>query len=696
MRIPLSWLKEFVAIHDSPDALAHRLTMSGFEVEAIEQIGDDTVFEVNVTPNRPDCLSIIGIAREVAALYGLPLRFPELTILSEPKPLDFNVDILDTDLCNRYAGRIVRNVKIGPSPEWMKTRLEKCGIRSINSVVDITNYVLLEFGHPLHAFDLNLLRGNRIRVGTPKSVVGSVDPVSFTTLDGTEHAVVPDMLLIWDADVPVAIAGIMGGLDSEVKETTTDVFLESAYFEPTSIRRTSKRLGLKTESSYRFERGTDIKILKKALDRAALLLKELAHGEIHGKLDIYPKTWHPAGIKVRYSRVNHVLGTALTHGRILESLKGLELDIVEEAGDHFVVKTPPYRRDITMEEDVIEEVARMYGFDKIPSELPRSTFGASESVSDASRVLPLKQALRSAFLSSGFTETINYSFVGQADLDRLRLPADDARRVCVSVQNPLREEDAFMRTCMLPSLIRNLVTNVAQGNREFRLFEQARVFLGRPGKALPEEREHLATVVYREKAKGLYRDEVPDFFRVKGLLEALFRDMRILAVTWRRSDEPFLHPGQSADILIDGERVGFVGVLSPLVSATLDIKAQKPSIVVSELDLTTLLPHLGTRAVFHPIARFPSVERDTAMVVDAALDAAAIIGHIHAFKTDVVEEASIFDVYQGAALGEGKKSIAFNVRYRAVDRTMTDKEVDTLHAGLVRYVTDRTGGHVRQ
>ncbi len=695
MRIPLTWLKEFVEISDTPEDLAHRLTMSGFEVEAIERVGADVVFEVNVTPNRPDCLSIIGIAREVAALYGTSVHLPDLNIVSEAKALDFNVDILDADLCNRYAGRIVRNVKIGPSPDWMRDRLEKCGIRSINNVVDVTNYVLLEFGHPLHAFDLNLLKGSVIRVGTPRSVLRAGSSMTFATLDGVERQIGPDVLLIWDAETPVAIAGVMGGCDSEVKEATTDIFIESAYFEPTSIRRTSRALGLKTESSYRFERGTDIKILKKALDRAALMVKDLAQGEIYGKLDIYPKRWHPAEVKVRYNRVNCFLGLALTHGQILDSLKGLNLEVVENTGEFFVVKAPPYRRDIAMEEDVIEEVARMFGFDNILPELPRTTFGADKTVSSAGRIMPVKRKFRAAFLVSGYTETINYSFIGRSDLDLLRLGKDDTRRDCVAVQNPLRDEDALMRTCMVPSLLRNLVTNVAQGNREFQLFEQSRVFLSRPGEALPEEREHLAALIYREKVKGLYRDETPDFFRLKGLLEALFADMRVAGVSWKRSTEPFLHPGQSADIVLGGTKIGFAGVLSPLVVNALDIKAQKSSVVVVELDLTSLMPHLGTGADYRSIARFPFVERDTALVVDAALEAASILELVRAFRSDVIEETSIFDVYEGASLGEGKKSVAFSVRYRALGRTLTDDEVDGMHADLVRHVSEKTGGQIR-
>lgn len=695
MRIPYLWLKEFVTIDETPEQVAHRLTMAGFEVEALEHIGDDTVFEVNVTPNRPDCLSVIGVAREVAALYSTKVAFPDLNIVSEPKELDFNIDILDPDLCNRYAGRIVHSVTIGPSPVWMKERLEKCGIRSINNVVDVTNYVLLEFGHPLHAFDLNKLQGHRIRVGTPATILGAKEPIAFTTLDGVERQIAPDMLLIWDGKEPVAIAGVMGGRDSEVSDATTDIFIESAYFDPGSIRRTSKRLGLKTEASYRFERGTDIKIMKKALDRAAQLIKELANGTMYGKLDIYPKRWCPIPIPVRFARVNLVLGQTLTNAQILDCLKGLELEISEVTDAGFVVKPPPFRRDMTMEVDVIEEVARLFGFDNIAPELPRMRLGNDDVITDAQRIMQLKQKLRATFLASGYTETINYSFIGEADIDALRFASADSRRETVRIQNPLSEDGAVMRTCMLPSLIKNLVTNVAQGNREFQLFEQARVFLPRTGEPLPEEREHLAALVYREKVKSLYRDDTHDFYRMKGTLEAFFADMRINGVAYQRSEEPYLHPGQSADILIAGVRVGSIGVLSPLVLNALEIKAQKPSVVVLELDLTALLPYLGAAVHYRSIVRFPFVERDTALVVDAALESASILDLVRSYRSEMIEEAAIFDVYQGTSVGEGRKSIAFNVRYRATDRTLTDDEVDALHTGLVKHVSERTGGQIR-
>ncbi len=693
MRVSFDWLKDFVKINATPEAVAERLTMLGLEIEALERIDGDVVFEVNVTPNRPDCLSIIGIARELSAAYGIPLTFPDLNVVSESKELDFNVEILESNLCRRYAGRLVHNLKVGPSPDWMKKRLEKCGIRSINNVVDVTNYVLLEFGHPLHAFDLSTLKGHLIRVGTPK-VTSGLSNMKFTTLDGAEREISAETLLIWDAERPVAIAGVMGGGDTEVTEKTTDIFIESAHFEPTSIRRTSRALGLKTEASYRFERGTDLKALKKALDRAAILMHEVAGGTIYGKIDIYPKRFHPKEIIVRYERINKVLGVDLSAQEILGCLNGLGLEIDEQGTAGFKVKVPPFRNDITMEVDIIEEVARLYGYDKIPAQLPKASLGA-DSRKEILSAQGIKSDMRESLLKSGFYEAINLSFMGAHELDLLSIPGDDTRRNLVQVRNPLREEDAYMRTTLLPALIRNLVHNLARGNRELRLFEMSKAFIGIDRNSLPEEKERIAGLYYREKNKTLYKDETPDFFVVKGILDAMLEGIGISGCSYVRSDEPFLHPGRSADIMIGGSKAGFIGELSPAVIEALDIKAQRPSVIVMEMDLAAIISRSKRDAVYKPLPKYPFVERDTAIIVDAGLQAAEIIGHLKSYPSTIIEDVSIFDIYHGGNIGTGKKSIAFNVRYRSPEKTLTDEEVEGLHKRIVDYILEKTGGQVR-
>lgn len=709
MRVPFEWLKEYIDIESSAEEIADRLTMIGHEVEAMEKIEDDIVFEVNVTPNRPDCLSIFGIARELSASYGIPVKFPDIYFAAETGELNFNITILDPDLCNRYAGRIVRKVKIAPSPEWMRKRLEKCGIRPINNIVDITNYVLLELGHPLHAFDLKTLKGNCIKVGTPETVKGKGSIVKTTTLDGVEREIPADSLLIWNAVEPIAIAGVMGGLDTEVKGDTEDILIESAYFDPASIRRTSKTLGLKTESSFRFERGSDIKMLKKALERAALLMKKLAGGQVHGKLDIYPKVYHPAEINLKYKKVSAALGIDISKGDIINCLKGLGLEI-RESPDYITVKPPAYRRDIKREADLVEEVARLYGYDKIPADLPKASIGFDDPENLFTvHKSKIKDAIRISFLKNGFTEAVNFSFMGAEDLELLKIPDADDRRNVVRIMNPLRVEDSYMRTTLVPSLIKNVMHNLAHGNRDLRLFEISRVFIDRkslesvvnpkdaklPDAKLPDERWHISAICYREKAKTLYKDATHDFYLMKGLLEAELNNLKTGGYSFIRSSEPFLHPGQSADVYISGTKAGFIGVLTPSVIAGLDIKAYKPQIAVAELNLDSLIMSSVQGIRYKSLSRYPYIERDTAIIVDSSLESALLMKLLGSYKSDLIEDAYIFDVYQGGSIPADKKSIAFNIRYRAADRTLKDDEVDILHKSLVAFVLDKTNGQLR-
>lgn len=696
MRVPLEWLKEFVDIKAAPTEVGHKLTMIGLEIEAIEHVDDDYIFEVNVTPNRPDCLSIIGIARELAAAYRLPLKFPKHDVLSDPGELDFNVDILDVNLCHRYAGRVVKNLKIAPSPEWLKNRLDKCGIRSINNIVDVTNYVLLEFGHPLHAFDLNTIKGHRIRVGTPNTVKGKGANIKFETLDGIKREVPPGSLLIWDAKRPIAIAGIMGGLETEVSDTTKDIFIESAYFEPMSVRRTSKTLGLKTESSYRFERETDIKVLKKALDRAAFLMKQVAGGTIYGKIDLYPKSFAPVKITIKYDEINELLGLKLKKKEIHACLDGLGLDI-KEAADQMVISPPAFRKDIKGKADIVEEIARMYGYDRITPELPKATIGlewqGSEIKNDQARV---KKNIRESLLKLGYSEAVNFSFMGLHELDLLGIAENDNRRNLLQVKNPLKAEDSFMRSTLVPSLLKNLLHNISHGNKEIELFEMSRVFISEMPNSLPTEKDYLAAVYYREKNGSLYKDDTLDFYNVKGAVEAIFDDLKIYGYSFVRSSEPFLHPGQSSDIFLMDNKIGYIGAISPALIDVLDIKANKPTVIALELDIDSIMPYTLQIVKYIPLPKYPFIERDTAVILDHSLEASNIIKWLKSYPSDLIEDIHIFDVYQGKNIPQGKKSIAFNIRYRTANRTLKDDEIDTLHSSVVEYILDKTNGKLRQ
>ncbi|MCX8030871.1 MAG: phenylalanine--tRNA ligase subunit beta [Thermodesulfovibrionales bacterium] len=701
MKVSFHWLKEFIHIPDDIEKIAQILTEIGHEVEAVERYEDDVVLEINITPNRPDCLSVFGIARELSAYYGVPIKFPEYNFTPDVIDLNFNVSIFDPDLCNRYAGRIVKNVKISTSPEWMRQRLEKSGIRSINNVVDVTNYVLLELGHPLHAFDLNSLKGNMIRVGTPKTILGRAGKIKTKTLDGVERQVSDDALLIWDSEEPIAIAGVMGGLNTEVTENTKDIFIESAHFNPISIRRTSKNLGLKTESSYRFERGCDIKLLKKALDRCAFLIKNIAGGQIFGKIDIYPKIFQPTEINLRYEKVNTVLGLNLSKEDIDIYLKNLSFE-VESDDERVKVRPPSYRNDIKREIDIIEEIARLYGYDKIPTNMPFASIGIDDQVSrQLSLQNSFRERIRNTLLNYGFNETINFSFMSHQDLDLLKIPQEDPRRKTVNILNPLRVEDSCMRTTLIPSLLKNVIFNVSHGNRDLRFFEISRIFLNENSSKeqvkdrLPVEIVNVGVINYKEKVKTLYKEESHDFYLMKGVVEALLNACKIKDCVFVRTTEPFLHPGQSADIYISNSKIGFLGVLLPTIINDCGIKTQKPSISLFELDLGKLFKYHTVDIRYRPFSKYPYIERDTAIVVDSNLEAITFQNLIKQYPTDLIEEISLFDIYQGANIPPNKKSVAFRIRYRALDRTLKDEEVDTLHSQLVSFILEKTKGQIR-
>ncbi|MBI5100733.1 MAG: phenylalanine--tRNA ligase subunit beta [Nitrospirae bacterium] len=679
MRVSLQWIKDFVDVKASPVEIADRLTMAGLEIEGIERVdgdmvievegmghsghtGNDMVFEVNVTPNRPDCLSILGIAREVAAAFQLPLKMPAADPGEGLTPSGISVEIADTDLCSRYAGRQISGVTVSESPKWMRDRLEKCGIRPINNIVDVTNYVLLELGHPLHAFDADKLAERKIRVARAGR------DAAIMTLDGVERKPDENSLLIWDGSGPVAIAGVMGGEGSAVTATTRNIFLESAYFEPTSVRRTSKQLGLRSESSYRFERGTDIEFLETALNRASLLMKETGGGTIHHLVDVYLNRYQPVTVEVSYERVNRLLGTAIPGQDILGILGRLGIG-TEDKGETFLVTPPAYLRDIRHTVDVVEEVARIYGFGNIPSRVPKTALSDGSTNPRETAISSVRESVR----KSGFTEAVNYSFMNTADLDMLSIPADDERRKYISVKNPLRQEDGAMRTTLAPALIRNFMHNISRGVRDIRFFELSKVFIDEGGR-LPSERLRLGGLFYRDRSPSIWRQDLPSFYFVKGALEALLDELRLKESSYVMSEETFLHPGKAADVLIRGARAGYVGELGPAIIEKLDLKISKPEVVVFELDLDMVLGMVSRAKTYSQIPRYPSVERDMAIILDDDITADDVLRYFSGYTSDLIESIELFDYYKGKNMPEGKKSLAFRVVYRAGDRTLTDEE----------------------
>lgn len=705
MLVPYEWIREFVDIPADPNEVSRRLTMIGLEVEGTASVDGDVVFEVNVTPNRPDCLSIIGIARELSAAFDVPLRIPPHSVSGEQPDSDFTVDILDHDLCNRYTGRVIAGVRIAGSPEWIRKKLEKCGIRSVNNVVDITNYVLLEFGHPLHAFDADLLKGKKVVVATPDSFKRTLNSfvheketdradsgtkARIRTLDGTERIIPRDSLLIWDAENPVAVAGVMGGAESEVKGHTGNIFLESAYFDPSSVRKTSKGLGLSSESSYRFERGTDIEFLEKALDRAALLIQEIAGGTVHKIIDAYPVRHRAVPVEVKYERIRKALGVALTNTEMLGILKRLDIPS-EDRGEDFVVLPPSGRRDIVRESDVAEEIARIFGYENIPTTNPRSPLPSGH----LNQKFFNMHRIRGAMIKAGFTEAINFSFMGMSDLEMIKVPEADQRRKVMALSNPLSQDGCLLRTTLVPSLITNLKYNLDRGMTDIRLFEVARVFENTEER-LPKEEFRLAGVFYTGRSPSLWKEDARGFFIAKGAIESLFCEVRTGQYTFVPCTESYLHAGQSADILVQGSRIGYLGVLGPDMVEKLDLKKQKPEIVVFEINLEPLLSGSTDVVQYAEIPRYPSVERDVAVVVDEAIPSSRIQDLIRTYPSHFIADVSVFDYFRGGNIPEGKKSLAYNIIYRSKERTLRDEEIEELHASIVAYIIQQTGGELRK
>ena len=683
MKASYNWLKEFVDCKLSPDELGHVLTMAGLEVEAVEEAEGDTVLDIGVTPNRPDCLSIRGIAREISAILDVPFKDVSANIAKEEGNAP-DIEVQDPELCQRYASRIIRGLKPGPSPSWLTKRLEACGIRSTSNIVDITNYILLETGQPLHAFDLKRLSGEKIVVKR------AGESGKFTTLDDEERTLSRDMLMIWDGERPVAVAGVMGGQNTEVSESTTDILLESACFKAASVRRTSKALNLSTESSYRFERGVDIESVTLALDRAAQLIAEIAGGSITGQTDVYPVPFKPRMIPVALKKINSIIGTDIDEAFIEKTLKSLAFQ-TEREGDVISVIPPSFRNDIEREIDIAEEVVRLYGYDMIPSTLPEMQM----SPSPEHRTQDLIREFKDSLTKSGYFEVINYSFLNPELLDSLNLSADDPRRHLIEIKNPLRKEESAMRTSLVPALLNNIATNLNRGEKMLRLFEISRVFLS-SGHKLPNEFVQCAAVIHKDMDTALWQDRHDGFYDIKGVIENILYDLNIKDVSFERdssSAEPYLHPGKSCTINFNGAKVGSLGTLHPGVAESFDIKG---NINIMELyNLDSIVDMRPGRQDYFSLPKYPYVDRDIAMLVSDEVAVSEVQNEILSIESDIVESVNLFDIYKGKSIPANKKSLAFSIRYRSAEGTLTDNEVDTVHERIVKGLQERLGAELR-
>lgn len=649
---------------------------------------NDTVLDIAVTPNRSDCLSIIGIAREVAAITGVKLKYPDIAVSESEENINrvTSVDILDPDLCPRYSARIIKNVAIKPSPFWMRQRLETIGLRTINNVVDITNYVMIELGQPLHAFDFRFLEKGRIVVR--KSHKGE----TFTSLDEKERILETDMLMICDGVKPVAIAGIMGGLNSEVKEDTKTILLESAYFTPSSIRKSSKLLGMITDAAFRFGRGVDPEGVIKALNRAAHLIAELSNGAVcKGYIDQYPKKVETArDIPFRIRRVNDILGTNINARESTRILECLHMSVRRESDEIYRVTPPTYRTDIMREIDLIEELARIYGYNHIPVTLP--PVSVVTVMKDYKNIL--SDRIRKILEGSGYSEIITYSFISPGLLDRLGLSLEDERRKTVKIRNPLSEDQSVMRSTLICGLLETMKKNANIGCFDLKVFEIGRVFLHHKEGELPVEKNMIGCLITGIRYDDLWSPKLnADFYDIKGCIENIFDGLRISGLKCRPNyRETFLYSGKSCDVYVCDQLIGFAGEVHPDVLMRLDLK--NPAYVF-EIDLDILATPFSDCVLYKDLPRFPSVVRDVAFIVDQEMEADKILNLAMDVGKELLEKVNIFDVYSGKSIPHGKKSLGLRFTYRASDRTLTDDEVNQVQGGIVKSIVDLTGAKIR-
>lgn len=658
----------------------------------------DTVLELEVTPNRPDCLSIVGVAREVAAVTGQTYKVPAAAPREQGAPVAdlVDVEIVDPSLCPRYTARVIRGVKIGPSPAWLAKRIAAAGARPVNNVVDATNYVMFELGQPLHAFDLGALsrRGGKAAIAVRTARKGE----TITTLDGQDRVLTSDSLVIADADGAIALAGVMGGQRTEVSEQTTDVLLESACFDPACISRTSRRLGLISESSLRYERGVDPEGAVRASDRAAALIAEIAGGEVApGVIDLYPGRRPLRRLQLRTSRVNAILGTQLSTDEIAAILEPLGLDVERRDGVLEAV-VPSYRPDLEREIDLIEEVARLHGLEKIPSTLPA---GAGR-VGARTASQRFEDKLGAAFRAAGLDEHIGYSFGDPKDLLRLgwELGPDE---LLVELINPMSEDQSVMRWTLVPSLLQAVSHNQRRGIPNVHLYEMGAVFMTSEGRKQPNERLMIGGVLAGSWNPPGWNDPASElgFFDGKGVLESVFDVLGVEGWSVQAAERPWLQSGRSAEVLIDGEAIGWLGEVAP---GTLESFEATGPVTLFELAVGGLFK-AASKAIraFREIPRHPAVVFDLALVVPDDVTADRVMGAIAAAGGRLLESVRLFDVYRDAPsaaeqerrLPPGTKSLAFSLTYRAPDRTLSYDDVRPVHERLVRKVCAAIGAKVR-
>jgi phenylalanyl-tRNA synthetase beta chain len=694
MKVQVDWLKEYTEIDVPTDELGHVLTMAGLEIESHETVelpdGEKSeVLELNVTPNRGYCLSHIGVAREVSALLNKSLKLPDpLKALESVWGVvkveeRVSVENMEPKLCPRYCALVIENVKVGPSPKWLKDRLTAIGLRPINNIVDITNFVMMEYGQPLHAFDRDLLAGNKIIIRRAKKG----EP--FASLDGTELKLEPDALVIADGEKPVALAGIMGGTNCQVSEITCHVVLESACFDPTTVRKGSKKYGLRSDSSYRFERGVDWNGVVSAQARAALMIKELAGGEIClGRVDIYPQEQKPIFVSLRMSRLNQLLGASFNSEQVQDILFRLGMEVPNQS-ENMEVKIPSFRPDLLREVDLIEEIARIDGFDKVDTVYP---VAGVRPVRISAKQNIIKK-VREVFCCAGFAETVHYSFIECVVAEEFKTAFASERNRVIALKNPLSSEYDTMRTSLLPGLLKTAGLNLSKGQKPLKLFEVGSVYFSDSNGARTEKAVLSAIVLGPyELTPWKPRGGDYDFYDLKGTLEMLITHLHLKLEIFPDS-RPFLLPDKSVRVQISDKELGFLGQMAPEQNLVGELGQ---NVYALELDLGALEKSASSSLQFQPIPKFPETYRDISILVDRSVTSQKAADVILKTGSPLIQKVELYDHFEGKKIQADKKSLTFALSFQSAERTLSDDEVNPLFEKIVQTLKSELGASLRE
>lgn len=688
MKVSLNWLKEYIEINLSVEDISHSLTMLGMEIDSIEKTKDDTVFEISLTINRGDCLSMIGLAQEISLINRKKVKYPQISTWKSLEDIHHLIDISieENNLCPRYCACIIKDIKIADSPLWLQERLISAGIKPINNIVDITNFVLMEYGQPMHAFDYDLISGNKIIVRK------AYNEEKIETLENKEVSLDSEILVIADKYKPIAIAGIIGGAKTAVHNNTTNILLESANFNPISIRKTSQKLNIITESAYRFERDVDSLKTIPAIERATeLILQSNPSARISIIYDLQKIPYERIIVNLDIDRGNSILGTSISHEEVVDILNRLKFNIIDKKNKNLTLEVPSFRKDIHREIDVIEEIARIYGYNNIPNTLYKlniNDYLKEESFDD--QVYKSTSLIKNILNSSGFFEVINYPFIRHEWLEYAPfLPKNP-----VVIQNPLNEEENIMSPTLLFGILRCISHNLRKGNNDLKLYEIGKIYRGQKKEQLPDEITNLACVVTGKKTKINWKEKSlnMDIFDLTEVLEKLCAESEISNWSYQSFPFPGFSPQSSYQINHNNECLGLIGEISPKLLEKFKI-SQK--VFYFEFNLDYILKSINTKKTFKVFPKYPSNFRDIALVVKEDIPYGMILEIIRKLNHSYIKEVNLFDIYRGSQIPKDCKSLAFSITYQSLEKTLSDEEVDEVHQLLINNLTSKLEAYIR-